>query len=637
MLRKIFQTELKFRAWLFSLDSVKKRFIQITCDSFIAPISLLMAFFMRLEMTDYFFHFDTYIGILIVMAVTLSVFYVRGQYNNVTRYISMETVYNVAIGSIISSAALLLGIFFLDLEIPRSVPLIYATLFCLFATSIRFFVRALGQNLTAQKSETVAIFGTGADSVQLIEALRKNTNYRVRLLIDDDSKMYGRNIGGIPIFKLDDAVKKIRELEVNILLLAVPGDIQVIRRRILDVLSEHPLKIKKIPSISSLIAGGVNISDLKDIKIEDLLGRKSAECSPKLMEKTITGKIVFVTGAGGSIGSELSRQIVLWKPQKLILLDISEYAIYKLLKELDQYPDCQKIELFPLVGSVQDRQFIKKIFDRFSVDTTYHAAAYKHVPLMEQNVMQCIKNNVFGTLNMAELAIEANVKNFVLVSTDKAVNPTNFMGASKRFAEIICKTMSTKKSQTSFSIVRFGNVLGSSGSVVPLFKKQIENGGPITLTHLDITRYFMTISEASQLVIQAASIAKGGDIFVLDMGKPIKILELAKRMVALSGLQPILNGKENLKQDEIAIIVNGLRPGEKLFEELSYCKNLKGTVHPKIKSTAETPVSCSELQSLLTALSDAIHESDHKKLYLVISKVANGVSRLSESCDAFIE
>ncbi len=288
------------------------------------------------------------------------------------------------------------------------------------------------------------------------------------------------------------------------------------------------------------------------------------------MAKTIAEKTVLVTGAGGSIGSELCRQIIQWKPEKLILLDVSEFAIYRLLEQLKEYPSSHTIDLIPLIGSAQDRPFIKKIFDRFTVDTTYHAAAYKHVPLMEQNVMQCIANNVFGTLNMAEIAITAKVKHFILVSTDKAVNPTNFMGASKRLAEIICQTLSTQKTNTCFSIVRFGNVLGSSGSVVPLFKKQIETGGPITVTHLDVTRYFMTIPEAAQLVIQAGSIAEGGDIFVLDMGKPIKIVDLANRMVTLAGFRPILNGGKELKDDEIAITISGLRPGEKLFEELAY-------------------------------------------------------------------
>ena len=625
-----------FRAWLFGLDRWKKRLLQITFDGLVAPIALLLAFFMRLETTDYLFRLDTYIGVSIIMVTTLAVFAARGLYNNLTRHISIETAYSIAIGSAVSCAVLLSSILLLELEIPRSVPLIYATLFCAFATAMRLFIRALGQSMTKEKRENVAIYGAGAAGIQLMEALRKNANYRVRLFIDDNSELSGKNLGGIPISNLDHAKKKFKKLDIETLLLAIPSDIDATRRRVFEMLSDHPLKVKTIPSISSLISGGFEITELKDIKIEDLLGREPVQHNPDLMAKTIAKKTVLVTGAGGSIGSELCRQIILWKPKKLILLDVSEFAIYTLLEELKQHPSSHVIDLIPLIGSIQDRPFIKKIFDRFAVDTTYHAAAYKHVPLMEQNVMQCIANNVFGTFNVAELAIAAKVTHFILVSTDKAVNPTNVMGASKRLAEIICQTLPAKKTDTCFSIVRFGNVLGSSGSVVPLFKKQIEKGGPITLTHLEVTRYFMTIPEAAQLVIQAGSIAAGHDVFVLDMGKPIKIVDLAKRMVTLSGLRPILNCEKRLKDDEIAITVSGLRPGEKLFEELTYDANLTGTIHPRINTTAETPMKRNELHRFLASARDALRDGDHQKLYKVIAEVASGVSDLTGSSDVFI-
>ena len=626
-----------FRAWLFGLDRWKKRLLQITFDGLVAPTALLLAFFMRLETTDYLFQLDTYIGVAIAVVTTLAIFAARGLYNNLTRHISIETAYSISIGSAVSCAALLSGILLLELEIPRSVPLIYATLLCAFATAMRLFIRALGQSMTKDKRENVAIYGAGTAGIQLMEALRKNPNYRVRLFIDDNRELSGKNLGGVPISNLDHAKTKFKKLAIETLLLAIPSDMDATRQRVFEMLSDHPLKVKTIPSISSLISGGFEIAELKDIKIEDLLGREPVQHNPDLMAKTIAEKTVLVTGAGGSIGSELCRQIIQWKPRKLILLDISEFAIYSLLEELKENPSSHTIDLIPLIGSVQDRPFIRKIFDRFAVDTIYHAAAYKHVPLMEQNVMQCIANNVFGTFNMVELAIAVKVKHFILVSTDKAVNPTNFMGASKRLAEIICQTLPTQKTNTCFSIVRFGNVLGSSGSVVPLFKKQIETGGPITLTDLDITRYFMTIPEAAQLVIQAGSIAEGGDVFVLDMGKPIKIVDLAKRMVTLSGLRPVLNGEGELKDDEIAITVSGLRPGEKLFEELTYSANLVGTVHPRINTTAETTMKRNELQGLLTTARDAIRDGDHQKLYQIIAKVTDGVSDLARSSDVFIE
>lgn len=626
-----------FTTRLFALESYKKRLVLIVFDGSAASISLLLAFFMRLEATDFLYQIDTFVGVLLATTTALSVFAARGLYNNITRHISSESVYNIAIGSVISCSVLLSGILLFELLIPRSVPLIYAMLLCLFATAVRFFIRALGKNITKEKRQNIAIYGTGPDSVQLVEALQKNTKYRVRLLIGDNPKMNGKTVGGVTIYNLAHAAQKIKQLEIKILLMTESSDIAIMLDRILEELSEYPLKIKKIPNISNLISGKTNLTEMVDIKIEELLGRKPAVHSSELMAKSIAGKTVFVTGAGGTIGSELCRQIIMCKPKKLIMLDISEYAIYALLKEIEQHPSSQVAELIPVIGSVQDRQFVKKIFDRFDIDTTYHAAAYKHVPLMEQNVMQCFANNVFGTLNMVELAITGNVKNFVLVSTDKAVNPTNFMGASKRFSEIICQSIPTNKSKTCFSIVRFGNVLGSSGSVVPLFRKQIESGGPITITHPDIMRYFMTVSEAALLVIQAGAIAKGGDIFVLDMGKPMKILELAERMVALSGLKPILNGSERIRDNEIAITITGLRPGEKLFEELSYAPNLLGTVHPQIHTTAESMMNRDEFQVLLNAAGDAIRENDHQKLHETIHAVTEGVANLEGSVDIFIE
>ena len=632
----MFELNKNFIDWLFSLYRWKKLLLQIMFDGLIAPTMFLLAFFMRLETTDYLFQLDTYIGVFITMVTTLVIFTALGLYNNLTRHISNETTYSIVIGSAVSCAVLLSSIILFELQIPRSVPLIYAILLSAFATAMRFFIRFLGQRMTQEKRENVAIYSADFAGIQVMEALRKNPNYNVRLFIDDNQELSGKNLSGIPICNLEHIKTKFKQLEIHTLLFVIQSDIEAVRQRVFEVLPDYPLKIKKIPSISSLLSGNFKIDGLKNIKIEDLLGREPVRHNPALMAKTISKKTVLVTGAGGSIGSELCRQIILWKPQKLILLDISEFAIYKLLEELKQDLSTHAIDLIPLIGSVQDYQFIEKIFDRFVVDTTYHAAAYKHVPLMEQNVMQCIANNVFGTLNMAKLAIASKVKHFIFVSTDKAVNPTNFMGASKRLAEIICQTLSTQNTKTCFSIVRFGNVLGSSGSVVPLFKKQIEKGGPITLTHLDITRYFMTVTEAAQLVIQAGSIAKGGDVFVLDMGKPIKILDLAKRMVFLSGLRPILNGKERVKDDEIAITVSGLRSGEKLFEELTYYKNLTGTIHPRINSTAEIPMSVDQLNLLLEVAEAAIRDGDHQKLYQLIAKVNNGVSDVAGSIDVFI-
>ena len=326
-------------------------------------------------------------------------------------------------------------------------------------------------------------------------------------------------------------------------------------------MNETPVKVKSIPDLTSLIAGTADITELRDIDIVDLLGRDPAEPDPQLLGKTITGKTVLVTGAGGSIGGELCRQIAAQAPANMVVLDISEFAIYNLLQELEKmHPS---LAITPLIGSVQNQSFVTKVLENFSIDTIFHAAAYKHVPLMEQNVMQCVDNNVFGTRNTAVAAVAAQVKHFILISTDKAVNPTNFMGASKRLAELVCKDVATTQSTTKFAIVRFGNVLGSSGSVVPLFKQQIAAGGPVTVTHTEVIRYFMTVPEAAQLVIQAGALAKGGDIFVLDMGKPVKILDLAKKMITLSGKKPVLESERIAGVGEIAIRVTGLRRARK--------------------------------------------------------------------------
>ena len=632
----MFKLMQSFTVWLFGLDRWKKRLLQIGFDVSIIPLAFLLAFFMRLETTAYLYRLDTYIGVLIAIIATLSVFAARGFYNNFARHISTETANSIIIGCLVSCAALLSATLLLELQIPRSVPLIYATILCFFSTSARFLIRGLGRSIAKKPQDNVAIYGAGAAGIQLMETLRKDPNYRVKFFIDDAPELIGKIIGGVKVFSFDQTKKKLKQLNIETLLLATPADTNATHRRVFDILSEYPLKVKTVPSISSLIAGRAEITQLRDIKIEDLLGREPVDHNPGLMAKTIADKTVLVTGAGGSIGSELCRQIIQCKPKKLILLDVSEFAVYTLLEELKQHPTINGFDLIPLIGSVQDRQFLKKIFDHFAPETVYHAAAYKHVPLMEQNVMQCIANNVFGTLNMAELAIAAKVKHFILVSTDKAVNPTNYMGASKRLAEIICQTLQPDNKKTCFSIVRFGNVLGSSGSVVPLFKKQIERGGPITLTHLDVTRYFMTIPEAAQLVIQAGSISEGGDVFVLDMGKPVKIIDLAKRMAVLSGLQPILNSETKLQQGEVAITVTGLRPGEKLFEELSYGKNLTGTTHPRINTTAETPLEKEKLNAILANARDAIRDGDHHSLYQVIAKVTDGVSSVAGSSDAFI-
>ncbi len=619
--------------WLFALESWQKRLILIGFDSFVIPLSVLLALAARLESHDFLYRIDSYIACAVAFICSMTLFFVRGFYNAFTRHVTIDSALTIIAAATASAIVLLALITFGGLQIPRSVPFIQAAFSVVGIASLRFFIRAIGQNINRAARKNIAIYGAGVAGRQLVEALKWNSQYRVCKIIDDDPKLHGQSLGGVKIEGFDATRKKLTLYEIDTILLAMPTAPFDVHQRIFDLLTETPVKVKSIPDLTSLIAGTADITELRNIDIVDLLGRDPAEPDPQLFGKTITGKTVLVTGAGGSIGSELCRQIAAQAPAHMVVLDISEFAIYSLLQELEKtHPS---LAITPLIGSVQDQPFVAKVLGKFAIDTIYHAAAYKHVPLMEQNVMQCIANNVFGTRNTASAAVMARVKHFILVSTDKAVNPTNFMGASKRLAELICQDFASTQSTTKFAIVRFGNVLGSSGSVVPLFKQQIAAGGPVTVTNADVIRYFMTIPEAAQLVIQAGSLAKGGDIFVLDMGKPVKILDLAKKMITLSGKKPVLETERVAGVGEIAIRVTGLRPGEKMFEELSYSDNLTGTAHPRIMTTDDSRLSGNNLKALLDSAVDAITVDDHQKLFKIVRQVCSGVASNNTSSGVF--
>ena len=619
--------------WLFTLESWRKRLILIGFDSVVIPLSVLLALAARLESHDFLYQTDSYIACVVALVCSMTLFFVRGFYNAFTRHITIDTALTIIVAAAASALVLLALISFGGLRIPRSVPFIQAAFSVVGIASLRFFIRAIGQNINRAARKNIAIYGAGIAGRQLVEALKWNSQYRVCQIIDDNSKLHGQSLGGVKIEGFAAARKKLNLYEIDTILLAMPSAPLDAHQRIFDLLTETPVKVKSIPDLTSLIAGTTDITELRDIDIIDLLGRDTAEPDPQLLGKTITGKTVLITGAGGSIGSELCRQIAAQAPAHMVILDISEFAIYSLLHELEKtHPS---LTITPIIGSVQNQTFVTKVLGKFAIDTIYHAAAYKHVPLMEQNVMQCIANNVFGTRYTAAAAVAAKVNHFIFVSTDKAVNPTNFMGASKRLAELACQDLASTQSTTKFAIVRFGNVLGSSGSVVPLFKQQIAAGGPVTVTHEDVIRYFMTIPEAAQLVIQAGSLAKGGDIFVLDMGKPVKILDLAKKMITLSGKKPVLETERSAGVGEIAIRVTGLRPGEKMFEELSYSDNLAGTAHPRIMTTDDNSLSGDDLKALLDTALDAIAVDDHQKLFNIVREVCNGVASDKTSSDVF--
>jgi len=460
--------------------------------------------------------------------------------------------------------------------------------------------------------EPVIVYGAGEAGAQLIAALINADDYLPVALIDDNPNLQGQRIHELKVYSPDQFENVVTTTAAHRVLLAIPSASRRKRRQVLELLSEFPVRVQTMPEIKDIVSGKASVDDIRDVEVKELLSRDTVPPSAKLLGATITGKRVLVTGAGGSIGSELCRQILALKPARIILLELSEASLYRIEKELEKLAlNLETVpEIVPLLGSAHHENRVREIFQAFEIQTVYHAAAYKHVPIVEHNLFEGIHNNVFGTLHSARAAIDAGVENFVLISTDKAVNPTSVMGATKRLSEQILQCYNSRGTKTRLCIVRFGNVLESSGSVVPLFRDQIRNGGPVTVTHRDIIRYFMTIPEAAQLVIQAGAMAQGGDVFVLDMGEPVKISDLARRMIRLMGLT--VRDEDNPDGD-IEIKYTGLRPAEKLFEELLIGTNVTGTEHPRILRADEDHLSLEVLSNCLDELEGASEALDYGK------------------------
>ncbi len=469
----------------------------------------------------------------------------------------------------------------------------------------------------------VVIYGAGSAGLELLNSLFHGRDYAPIAFIDDDRQFHGLTISGYRVHPPSEIPRLANDFGVKVVLLAMPKLSHSRRKEIFASLEQTNLEIKTIPALSDVISGKAKLSELRNVSAEDLLGRDAIAPNEEMLKRNIEGKSVMVTGAGGSIGSELCRQILLQKPKTLILYDISEYALYSIEGELQKIRDRSSVsvQIVPVIGSVQRASRLISTIEEHAVETIYHAAAYKHVPLVEENIVEGVLNNVFGTLAVVNASHELAVDNFILVSTDKAVRPTNVMGATKRIAELICQSFAEKKTATTFSMVRFGNVLGSSGSVIPRFRKQIEEGGPITVTHREINRYFMTIPEAAQLVIQAGAMAKGGDVFVLDMGEAVRIADLAVTMVKLHGLTPYLvDHPDEIRHGtgDIPICFTGLRKGEKLFEELLIGSNPKATEHPRIMTADEVSMKPDELSLSLDDLFKACKENDLRQVRRIL-------------------
>lgn len=629
-------SDLKSNFLLTVLNSSRKtkRIITLVVDATFVVLSFWIALFIRLDTFSALSHPQYWVLLSIVLPISLFIFVRLGLYRAVLRYMSSKAVWAIVAGASLSTAAMVLVAFFTFIAIPRTMPLIYAALILLSVGGARLVIRALIVQFAGSKKKPVVVYGAGSAGRQLANGLITGPEYFVSAFIDDDKTKHGSVIQGIPVVGLGSLRQLIVEGRVHKILLALPSVSRSRRNQIISELEHMSVKVQTIPGIKDMVEGNATGDEIVDVEIEDLLGREAVTPIPQLMAQHITAKNVMVSGAGGSIGSELCRQILKYKPVKLVLFELSEYALYKIEKELSEYiaQNGLKTKLYAMLGSVQRVNRVQNVMRAFSVHTIYHAAAYKHVPLVEHNVVEGVRNNVFGTYYAATAAINANVETFVLISTDKAVRPTNTMGASKRMAELVLQALDKAKinSGTRFCMVRFGNVLGSSGSVVPLFRRQIKEGGPITLTHEDITRYFMTIPEAAQLVIQAGAMGKGGDVFVLDMGESVRIKDLAVKMVRLSGLD--IKDEHNPDGD-IEIKCTGLRPGEKLYEELLIGDNVLQTFHERILTANEAMLSWDDLSVILDELDVACHNFDHEKIRQILLDAPTGFNPTDGICD----
>lgn len=653
----------KLRGLLLGLPRRTKRLIQVATDVFVVWVALWLAFAVRLGLDEMInpliFHFWLFLA---APVVAIPLFIRFGMYRAVMRYFGNDAL--IAIIKAVSLSSLVLGFFVYwysnhEHVVPRSIIFNYWWLSMIMVGGLRLAMRQyfLGDWFSASQHvpftnrddglPRVAIYGAGSAGNQLVAALRMGRVMRPVAFIDDDSSITDRVISGLQVYKPKHIQLMIEATGAQEILLAIPSSNRGRRREILSFLEGFPLHVRSVPGFMDLASGRVKVDDIQEVDIADLLGRDAVPAQGELLEHCIRGQSVLVTGAGGSIGSELCRQILVLRPTILILYDHSEFNLYSILSELEQRitRESLPVKLLPILGSVRNPSKLLDVMKTWRVHTVYHAAAYKHVPMVEHNIAEGVLNNVVGTLNTAQAALQSGVANFVLISTDKAVRPTNVMGSTKRLAELTLQALSnelapvlfgdksniSRVNKTRFTMVRFGNVLGSSGSVIPLFHKQIKSGGgPLTVTHPKITRYFMTIPEAAQLVIQAGSMGQGGDVFVLDMGEPVKIVELAEKMIHLSGLS--VRSDKNPHGD-IAIEFTGLRPGEKLYEELLIGDNVVATQHPMIMSANEDHLSWEVLKGKLTELLAAVDEDDYTRVRQLLRDTVSGYSPDGEIVD----
>lgn len=658
------------RKKLLALPAMQKKLLQVLADLLLIWCSIWLALAWRLGMDGAWSRVQEHLWLFIaVPLLTIPLFARMGMYRTVVRYLGWEALKECARALTLAIFGLALLIYLVQtpdmVHLPRSFVLLYWFISMVCLCGLRIVVRLyfMGDLMHAglqlfslrflQKDlPRVAIYGAGSQGNQLVQALRIGRSMRPVAFVDDNEGIAGRIIAGLRVYHPNQLEEMLLATGAAEILLAIPSAPRARRQEILSMLESYPVRVRSVPGFMDLVSGRVKVQELQEVDIADLLGRETVDPDSSLFERCIRGQVVMVTGAGGSIGAELCRQILTSGATMLILYEHSEYNLYHIHSELQKRirEEALKVELLPILGSIRNPVRLLEVMQAWRVNTIYHAAAYKHVPMVEHNTSEGILNNVMGTLHTAQAAIVAGVPNFVLVSTDKAVRPTNVMGSSKRLAEMVLQALSQEKSlqlfrgglldgslegfkavnRTRFTMVRFGNVLGSSGSVIPLFRQQIREGGPVTVTHPEITRYFMTIPEAAQLVIQAGSMGQGGDVFVLDMGEPVRIIDLAEKMVRLSGLT--LRTEENPKGD-IAIKFTGLRPGEKLYEELLIGDNVTQTEHRMIMRANEDMIPWNELCDVLHRMQELINHGDSKGIRMLLLDVVAGYSPQCEIVD----
>ena len=650
------------RARLISLPRRYKRVLQLVVDVFLVWAALWLAFLVRLGDTQHIEPFNGHAWLFILAPIIAIPLFIRGgMYRAVMRYFGNDALLSIA--RAVSFSALLLAVsvyWYQDAPkiIPRSMVLNYWLLSLLFIGGLRLLMRQyfMGDwysssqpfklNRKDEGLPRVAVYGAGSAGNQLVAALRLGRSMRAVAFVDDDPGIANRVISGLRVYNAKHIRQMIDDSGAVEILLAIPSASRARRREVLELLEPYPLHVRSVPGFMDLASGRVTVDDVQEVDIADLLGRDAVPPQQALFERCIRDQVVMVTGAGGSIGSELCRQIVSTGPTTLLLFEHSEFNLYSIHSELEQRirRESLPVRLVPILGSIRNPQRLLDVMRSWAVNTVYHAAAYKHVPMVEHNIAEGVLNNVLGSTYTAQAAVRAGVEHFVLISTDKAVRPTNVMGSTKRLAEMVLQALSRESApvlfgdkegvhqvnKTRFTMVRFGNVLGSSGSVIPLFHEQIRRGGPVTVTHPNITRYFMTIPEAAQLVIQAGAMGQGGDVFVLDMGQPVKIAELAEKMIHLSGLSV---RSERNPYGDIAIEFSGLRPGEKLYEELLIGDDVIATEHPMIMRANEDHLPWEDFKAVLSELLQAVEQDDYDRVRQLLRQTVSGYAPEGEIVD----